>query len=249
MNRANLPMAPLAGRSRPAPIMTWLSGFWNSVTGVLGSTPISWVDFLTIIIVCVGFIRGRKRGLSEELLDTIQWLAIIVAGAFLYRLLADALTLGALNMSVATYCVLSYLVIALLIKIVFVLFKQRFGQKLVESDIFGRAEFYGGMAAGAVRWTCMYLFLLSILHAPSYTAEELAQRQKEVEYNFGSDFFPSVSKIQDAVFKKSLTGLGADTYLSLFLLEPSSADAGALRSDKSMARRRERDVDAVLGGK
>ena len=229
--------------------MSWLSGFLNSVANMVGAMPISWVDFLTVIIVCVGFIRGRKRGLSEELLDTIQWIAIIVAGAFLYRLLANAMTLGALNMSVATYCVLSYLLIALVIKIVFVLFKQRFGQKLVESDIFGRFEFYGGMAAGAVRWTCMYFFLLSILHAPSYTAEELAQRQKEVEYNFGSDFFPSVPKIQESVFEKSLTGRGADTYLALFLLEPSSADGGALRGDSSMAKRRERDVDAVMGGK
>ena len=228
--------------------MTWLSGFLNSVGSVFGSMSIGWVDFLTIIIVCVGFIHGRKRGLSEELLDTLQWLAIIVAGAFLYRMLANVLNAKPV-LSLATYCVLSYIIIALVIKILFLLLKQRIGPKLVESDVFGRIEFYGGMAAGSVRWMCMYLFVLSILHAPSYTAEELAQRQKEVEYNFGSDFFPSVSKIQDSVFKGSLTGRGADTYLSLLLLEPSSADAGALRGESSMAKRRERDVDAVLGGK
>ena len=228
--------------------MTWLSGFWNSVISVLGSMPISWVDFVTLIILGVGFVHGRKRGLSEELLDTVQWVAIIFAGAFLYRMLADLLNTRPV-LSLATYCVLSYIIIALVIKILFVLFKRRFGQKLVESDIFGRFEFYGGMAAGAVRWTCMYFFLLSILHAPSYSAEELAQRQKDVEYNFGSDFFPSISKIQDAVFKDSLTGRGAGAYLGYFLLEPSSADVGALRGDNSMAKRRERDVDAIMGGK
>jgi uncharacterized membrane protein required for colicin V production len=248
MNDINLPMT-LWRRVALRTIMTWLSGFWNSVTSVLGSMPISWVDFVTLIIVCVGFIHGRKRGLSEELLDTIQWIAIIVVGALFYRLLANAMTLGPLNVSLATYCVLSYIIIALVIKILFVLFKRRFGQKLVESDIFGRFEFYGGMGAGALRWACMYLFFLSILHAPSYTAEELAQRQKEVEYNFGNDFFPSISKIQETVFKNSLTGRGVDTYLGRFLLEPSSADVGALRGDNSMAKRRERDVDVIMGGK
>jgi uncharacterized membrane protein required for colicin V production len=229
--------------------MNWLNGFWSSVNGVLGTMPIGWVDFITLIILCVGFVRGRKRGLSEELLDTIQWLGIIVAGAFFYRVLANAMTLGALNMSLATYCVFSYIIIALLFKIVFTVFKRRFGQKLVESDIFGRFEFYGGMGAGAVRWACMYFFVLSILHAPHYSDTELAKHRKDVEYNFGSDFFPSISKIQNSVFKESLTGRGADMYLSRFLIEPASADTDALRSDKSMAKRRERAVDVIMGGK
>src|SRR5687768_17160322 len=146
---------PCGGRFvAPPSFMTWLSGFWNSVTSVLGSMPISWVDFVTLIILCVGFVHGRKRGLSEELLDTIQWVAIIVAGAFFYHMLADLLNTRPL-LSMTTYCVLSYIIIALVIKILFVLFKRRFGQKLVESDIFGRFEFYGGMGAGALRWTCM----------------------------------------------------------------------------------------------
>jgi len=233
----------------PHSFMNWLNDFLSSVTGVLGSMSLGWVDFVTLIILGVGFIHGRKRGLSEELLDTIQWILIIVAGAFFYRTLANAMTLAPLNMSLATYCVLSYIVIALVLKLVFTFFKKRFGQKLVESDIFGRVEFYGGMAAGAVRWTCMYFFVLSMLHAPSYSDAELAQRQKDVEYNFGSDFFPSISKIQDSVFKKSLTGRSADAYLGTFLLEPASTDTGALRSDNSMGKRRERDVDVIMGRK
>ena len=228
--------------------MNWLHGFWNSFVSVSGSLPISWVDFLTLIILCVGFVHGRKRGLSEELLDTFQWIVIIVAGAFLYHRLADLLNTRPL-LSLATYCVLSYIIIALLLKIVFSVFKRRFGQKLVESDIFGRFEFYGGMAAGAVRWTCMYFFVLSIVHAPYYSPEELAKHQKEVEYNFGSDFFPSISKIQDSIFKQSLTGRAADMYLAQFLLEPSSVDVGALRGDNSMAKRRERDVDVIMRGR
>ena len=224
--------------------MNWLYSFAKMFDGL----PISWVDFLTLIMLGVGFVRGRKRGLSEELLDTIQWLAIIVSGAFFYHTLADLLNMRPL-LSRASYCVVSYVIIALVLKLVFTFFKRRFGQKVVESDMFGRVEFYGGMLAGMVRFSCIFFFFISILHAPNYTPEEIAKHKKDVEYNFGSDFFPSIYKIQTAVFKESLTGQGADKYLGRFLIEPASTADLALRGDNSMARRRERDIDAVMGGK
>jgi uncharacterized membrane protein required for colicin V production len=224
--------------------MNWFNEFLKSFEGF----SVSWVDFLTLIIVGVGFVHGRKRGLSEELLDTAQWLLIVVAGAFLYHTLGDLLNQRPL-LSPLSYYLLSYILIAVSIKLVFVFFKKRLGQKLVESDMFGRFEFYGGMAAGSVRWLCMYLFVLSMLHAPHYTPEELAARKKAVDYNFGSDFFPSIDKIQSEVFKVSLTGKGADKFLGAFLISPTSSDAKALRGETSLARRNERTIDAVLGGK
>jgi len=225
-------------------MMNWFNTFVKS----FDSLPISWVDFVTLVVLCVGFVRGRKRGLSEELLDTLQWLSIIVAGAFFYHMLADLMNKNRM-LSLASYCVLSYIIIALLLKLLFTFFKQRFGQKLVESDLFGRFEFYAGMAAGALRFACIYFFFISMLHAPSYSPEEIAKHQKDVDYNYGSDFFPSIYKIQGSVFKESLTGKSADKYLARFLLAPSSTDNVALRGDNSMARRRERDIDAVMGGK
>jgi len=60
--------------------MNWVSSHLKSFE----SLPISWVDFLTLIVIFVGVVRGRKRGLSEELLDTIQWIGIIIAGAGIY---------------------------------------------------------------------------------------------------------------------------------------------------------------------
>lgn len=224
--------------------MNWLNGILKS----FDKLPVSWVDFLTLIIVCVGFARGRKRGLSEELLDTVQWLIIIVAGAFLYHTLGDLLYQKPL-LSLLSYYLLSYILIAVGIKLVFVFVKRRLGQKLVESDMFGRFEFYGGMAAGSVRWLCMYFFVLSMLHAPLYTAEELEARRRYVDYNFGSDFFPSIDKIQAEVFKVSFTGQGATKFLGRFLIEPTSSQAKALRGETSLARRNERRIDAVLGVK
>jgi uncharacterized membrane protein required for colicin V production len=228
--------------------MAWLNSTVNTINGVLNGFALSWVDFVTLLIICIGVVRGRKRGLSEELLDVLQWLCILVAGAFFYQMLADMLNIKPI-FSQVTYRVISYILIALVLKIVFTFIKKRFGQKLVESDMFGRVEFYGGMAAGALRWTCMYFFLLSLLHAPHYSEAELAQRKRDVEYNYGSDFFPAVCKIQDSVFKESLTGTSSQKYLAQFLIAPGSIDSQALRGDNSLARRRERDVDAVMGGK
>jgi uncharacterized membrane protein required for colicin V production len=218
------------------------------MTFTAGSFPISWVDFVTLLVLCIGFVRGRKRGLSEELLDTLQWITIVVVGALFYRQVGDLINQRPV-LSPVSYYLISYISIIAAISCVFLFFKKRFGQKLVESDIFGRFEFYGGMSAGCVRWLCMYFVVLSMLHAPQYSEEELAERRRRVEYNFGSDFFPSIDKIQAEVFTVSFTGQGASKYLGQFLIDPTSSDSSPLRGENSMARRRERAVDDAFGTK
>lgn len=222
--------------------MNWL----NNVTKSLGDLPVGWVDFVLLLVICVGIIRGRKRGLSEELLDTTMWIGILVAGGLLYHGLADFLGQKPL-LSRLSFYLISYVLIALGVKIVFVLIKKKFGSKLVESDIFGRLEFYGGMAAGAVRFTCMFFFAISLLHAPYYSPEFLAKRAKEVDYNYGSDFFPHPCKIQAAVFKDSFTGKSSEKYLAMLLLEQIEGTSKAIRDENSMGKRKEREMDALLG--
>jgi len=40
-----------------------------------------WIDVLVLIALLVGFTRGRKRGMSVELLDVLKWLLVVlVAG-------------------------------------------------------------------------------------------------------------------------------------------------------------------------
>ena len=214
----------------------------NTVNGL----PINWVDCLTLLVVCIGVVRGRNRGLSEETLDTIMWLLIIFTGAYFYKALGQAMHQKPI-MSLLTYYIVSYLLVALGIKIVFVLIKQKIGAKLVESDLFGRLEFYGGMCAGAVRFTCIYFFALSILHAPYYSPEYLAKRAKEVDYNYGSDFFPHPCTIQATVFKSSITGTTAEKYLAKLLIEQTEGTSKAVRGDSSLGKRKEREMDALLG--
>src|SRR5258706_9302795 len=88
--------------------MNWFHSLLKSCDGF----PISWVDFVTVIVVGIGFVRGRKRGLSEELLDVLQWIIIVVAGAFFYRTLGDLMNQKPL-LSQLSFYLLSYILIAL----------------------------------------------------------------------------------------------------------------------------------------
>ena len=236
--------AAIPTAARPHTFMEW----FNSITKFAGALTVGWVDFVTILVLCAGMMRGRKRGLSEEILDTTMWILILVAGAFLYRGLGDLMGQKPL-LSRLTYYMLSYILIALGVKIVFTFIKQKFGAKIVESDMFGRMEFYGGMAAGSVRFACIYLFLLSLLHAPHYSAEFLAKRAKDVDYNYGSDFFPHPSKIQKAVFQDSFTGKNAEQHLPMLLIVQMDGNSKAIRDDNSMAKRNERKIDQIMGGR
>jgi len=229
---------------RAAIMMNWLQGFGNT----LANLPVSWVDFLTIVLLLIGLVRGRKRGLSEEFLDTTQWVLIVVLGGLFYKTIGKALNQKPF-FSLLTYYMFSYMLIALMVKLVFFMIKTKVGQKLIEGDVFGRFEFYGGMAAGAVRFACVYFFVLSLLHAPFYSEEYLKQRAKEVDYNYGSDFFPHPCKIQPSVFKHSYTGIGAEKFLAMLLIEPTAVESNSLRTDRSVARRNERQIDAIMGGR
>ncbi len=51
-------------------------------------------DVLLIIVLGVGVWRGKVRGISEELLEFLQWLVIVVAAGFLYSLVGDLLVAG-----------------------------------------------------------------------------------------------------------------------------------------------------------
>ena len=228
--------------------MSWLNGFFKFVVTIVNSIPISWVDLVIVAVLSAGIVRGRKRGLSEEILDLVKWILIVLAGALLYRQFGDFIY-HRTWFSLLSFYLFAYLFIGLSIWIVFSIIKQRFGQKLIESDVFGRFEFYGGMAAGMTRYACALLVCLSLLHAPFYSDAEREARKREVEYNYGSDFFPTVCKLQDSVFVSSMTGRGATKYLGFILMEPVSADSPRLRDDSSLARRNERTIDAIMGGR
>ena len=227
----------------------WLPATLNSAPDMKNiMTQINWVDFLTVLVLIVGIFRGRRRGFSQEMLDTTQWLLIILAGGFLYarggQWLASNKIFGLLTCYLATY-----LVIALAVKITFSFIKRTFGEKIVEKNFFGSAEYYLGMGAGAVRFACVFLFFLNLLHAKYISPEEIAAEAKYQEKNFGDISFPTLGSMQQEVYKKSFTGRTVHRYLTPVLITPTASTTGEVRGENSMGKRREQEIDQVMGRK
>ncbi len=209
----------------------------------LGKFALTWFDLVVLALVAYGIFRGRKRGMSEELLDVFQWLCIVVLGALLYSSLGKALSLFA-GFPLLISNVIAYAFIAIVIKFTFTAVKRSVGEKLVHSDAFGRFEYYLGMLAGMVRCLCILIFALSFLHAKYISDAERAATAKMQAENFGSISFPTIGSLQQTVFYESHSGKFIRRHLREQLMQPVLA-AGTRQKD-SIGRQRERDVEAVM---
>lgn len=209
---------------------------------------VSWVDFAVVILLAVGLWRGRKRGMSEELLDILKWCVILVAAAFLYepggRFLASTSVFSPLSCYVAVYAG-----IIILVAVLFGFIRRGAGAKLVGSDAFGSTEYYLGMVAGMFRYSCIILVAMAFLNARYYTPEELRSSYKYQQDNFGSSFFPTLPDLQAEVFTRSYTGRFAKEYLNIVLIRPTCGEGKSLNGDDNMAHRRERSVYDIIDRK
>lgn len=202
-----------------------------------------YMDIPVLVALCVGVVRGRKRGMSEELLDVIKWALIVVVGAYAYYPLGQIVAQNTVFSAYFSYVAVYSLIIVFFISL-FSYLKPRLGDKICDSDFFGSCEFYLGMAAGAVRYACIILVLLSLLNARLYTPEEVRSEQAFQEKNFGSAFFPTVITCQSAVMEKSLTGTLARAYLTPLLIRPTHPERKGI--DRQNVRARERQVQDML---
>ncbi len=213
----------------------------------IGSFAYSWFDLAVVAVLVVGIVRGRSRGMSEELLDVLKWLAIVVIGGMVYRPLghyvADYTHLG-----IASSYVVVYLGVLIVIRALFQWIKRLAGEKLVGSDLFGNGEYYLGMAAGAVRFACYIIVGMALLHARHVSADQLAADARMQQENFGDISFPTIGRIQQTVFKGSASGQFVKRYLEHELIVSTAADRN-VRPAETLRRQRERTIDEVLGGK
>src|ERR1700704_2049421 len=83
----------------------------------------NWFDLVVFVFLVIGLFRGRKRGMSEELLAIVQWLSIIVASACFYRPFGLFLV-SVTGMSRLVCYIAAYLLIALGIKLFFSFIKR-----------------------------------------------------------------------------------------------------------------------------
>jgi len=193
----------------------------------------NWFDLALGGLLVIGFWRGRKRGMTKEMLPTLQWLTILLGAGFGHVLLADWLQQLGLIQAVfgnhfnqRTAALMSaYLAITLTILVVFRALRRKYDPKLETSNVFGGNEYYWGVVAGLVRYVSLVLVALALLNAPLYTAEDIA---KTKAYNnrwyggglkdYNGNFIPTVYEVQDSVFKQSLIGPYIKANLSILLI-------------------------------
>lgn len=197
----------------------------------LDQSPVNWFDFAVVIIVLLGINRGRKNGMSVELMPLLQWIAIVFAAAFFYKPAGDALCQFSPVSHVFAY-ISMYIAIAIVVKIAFSVIKKGTGGKLAGSSFFGRGEYYLGMLAGAARFLCVLLAALALMNAPYYTQQELAKWKAYQIDVYGSTYFDSFGTAQQQVFKDSLIGSAVKNYAGFMLIATTKGENRQLERRK-----------------
>ena len=179
--------------------------------------PFNMFDFVLLAVLTAGLLRGRKHGMSEELMLLLKWLLIVLVCAFTYEPIGSWLA-GSSPISTLSCYLIAYITMALIIIGIFALIKHSVGGKLIGSDIFGRAEYYLGMGSGFIRFSCMILAFLAILNARYYSSAEIKENKEFQKDVYGSEFFPGLQTAQSTVFERSLSGPIIRQHLSFLLI-------------------------------
>ena len=186
-----------------------------------GNLPFNWFDLAVVLMLVVGYTRGKKNGMSQESLAVLKWVALVVVTAIAYEPLgvwaASTLKIGKLFAFLLSYCLVASVILC-----AFVFINRTLGEKLKGSDAFGKAEFYLAMPAGMLRFACITLVLLALLNARYYTTAEVKAMNKYQNDNYGSNFFPTLSSVQDDVFTKSFLGKQIKQHMSFLLIKPTA---------------------------
>lgn len=198
----------------------------------LNSLPFNAFDLILAAVLIAGILRGRKHGMSEELMMLLKWLTILLACGLLYAPIGQWLSESTPFSLLACYLMV-YITIALVIFAAFALVKHSIGGKLIGSDIFGRAEYYLGMGSGFMRFGCMALVGLALLNARYFSPEEVKAMERYQDDMYGSNFFPGLHTAQTVVFDRSLTGPFIRDYLSFILIQPTKPEKKELHQKEA----------------
>jgi uncharacterized membrane protein required for colicin V production len=194
---------------------------------------LSWFDLCLAGLLAFGIWRGRRRGLTKELLPFVQWITILLATTFGHPPLASIYEKQGLiqkvfgqSYNVHTAGLLSaYLSILVVIYVFFLAIRRPINRKIEGSNIFGSFEYYGGTIAGLLRYMAIVLISLALLNAPAYSEKEIAADKAYKNKTYGGglagysgDFIPTLYEIQDNIFKHSYSGGFIKEYASILLI-------------------------------
>lgn len=208
---------------------------------------IAYIDLVVVALIAFGIFQGRKRGISGELLDVVKWIGIVVVGGMGYQPLTRMLGSYVPEMSHLTGYILVYCGVILLFMLVFGSLKHTFGEKIAAGDTFGAAEYYLGMVAGAVRFCCIIVATMALIHAREYTRVEVQAREKQQEDNFGSIRFFRLYSLQADIFQSSLTGRTLEQIAPSLLIKATGPNEGVNAAPSATASKlQNRRLNEVL---
>ncbi len=199
-------------------------------------------DVLLALVIAFGCWRGKKRGISEELLDFLQWLVIVVAAGFLYGMVGDLLAQTKLPRLWANMG--GYILVIIAVSILFSFIKKSAGNKLVDSDFFGSWEYRLGTAAGAIRYLCIWIAILSLMSARYFDAAVVAAERKAQKKEVGIVLLPSWGMAQRSALYDSFTGPYIRQYLAHQLMTPVG-HVKAAPSENTLGKQQQRVLDDV----
>ena len=202
----------------------------------LSTTSFNYVDIIVVVWLIVGLFRGRKRGMSQELLPMLQWAAIVAGAGFFYRPFSRIIMQNT-HFNLLWANVSAYVLIGFGIHLVCMWVKHIVGDKLVGSDLFGRAEYYMGMVAGLVRFACIWVVLCALMNSRIISRAELAQTEKKQSEAFSDIRFPTYGTIQQSVLFQSCSGRLIETNLNSVLIASVSPPTEPKADSRPAGRR------------
>jgi uncharacterized membrane protein required for colicin V production len=190
----------------------------------LNKLPVNWFDATVLAMLGFGLFRGRKNGMTKEVLPTSEWIVLILAAGFGYPALAQVYANFGLDK--VWSAILAYLTVALLVFLIFSGIKKVLAPKLTGSNLFGSNEYYFGIPSGIIRYFCITIFVLALLNARFYSEAEI---QARAAYNnrwygggesgFSGNLFVDLPTVQKSVFKNSFCGAQIKKHLDCLLIE------------------------------
>lgn len=194
----------------------------------LANLPFNWFDVALVAVLAFGIFRGRKNGMTKEVVPLFEWIIIVIASGLGYPLLAGIYHDNC-GLDKLLSALLAYLSIALVIFLVFVAIKKALVPRLTGSNIFGSAEYYLGMFSGMIRYACMLIFALALINAKHYTSAEIAAKKAYNERWYGGgiysgNYIPDLHGVQEAIFKQSFLGPFIKSYMDFLLIETAPGD-------------------------
>jgi uncharacterized membrane protein required for colicin V production len=203
-------------------------------------------DSIVLVWLIIGLFWGRKRGMTQELLPTLQWVGIVVVAGLFYRPMSHLVHEYA-EFDVLWSNIFAYVLLGFGVHLVFLCVKHLVAEKLSGSDIFGRGEYYLGMLSGVVRFGCMMLALMALMNSRIISKAERAQTEKMQSENFSDIRFPTFGSVQQTMLFDSLTGHLVESNLQAVLIYP--AQPAKPQKKETHARLQEQMMDEILGGR